>query len=369
MKDTKKKGTGAGVGTENAPKTTEITKLSEFLELARTSPSATGADSVAADADTGRLWRRRVALAIAGFALCALMLTIVLLYTRRSTEPDPSGGFAFTPGDSDTDTSRDEVTLSGALSGETLPETDTADGIIPILPPETETVTETMTEAETETETETMTETETETETDTETETETETDTETETETETETDPDRMGIWQEALQASSGLEYTPDDAGGCTLTGLGTCTDAYLIVPPLSPDGLPVTAVGANAFGGSESLIAIVLPATIQRIDKDAFLDCSHLASLTVDASSANYSTLEGVLYDKSLSCLIYYPTAKPSEELTIPSGVTRIEVDAFRDALFLRRVLYAGSQSSWSRVYVGNGNNLLSLLGVSCLE
>lgn len=363
MKDTKKKKSDASVGTEDRPQTTEITKLSEFLELARVSPSPAGASSAPTDGGTGHLWRRRAALAFAGLALCSLMLAVVLMYTRRSTEPDPSGDFAFVPGTGESDTESDEMTLPGALSGEPLPDTDepenTAGGAIPVLPPETETETEVETETETETETDIVTEPETETETEAETETE----------TETETEPDRVGVWQEALQASSGLEYTSDDAGGCTLTGLGTCTDAYLIVPPLSPDGLPVTAVGASAFCGSETLIAIVLPATIQRIDKDAFLDCSHLASLTVDASSANYSTLDGVLYDKAQSCLIYYPIAKPSEELTIPSSVTRIEVNAFRDALLLRRVLYAGSQSAWSRVYVGNGNNLLSLLGVSCLE
>ena len=49
-----------------------------------------------------------------------------------------------------------------------------------------------------------------------------------------------------------------------------------------------------------------------------------------MEENNKNYVTKDGVLFNKDLSPLIYYPSSKPVTEYSIPSGVTRIEDYAF---------------------------------------
>ncbi len=67
------------------------------------------------------------------------------------------------------------------------------------------------------------------------------------------------------------------------------------------------------------------------------------LTSLTVSALNNTYSSLSGVLFDKNRQSLIMYPPAKAGN-YTIPSGVTRIEGDAFIDCSGLTGITIPGS-------------------------
>ena len=91
-----------------------------------------------------------------------------------------------------------------------------------------------------------------------------------------------------------------------------------------------VTNIGPQAFDGCNSLTSINIPESVTTIDFLAFSGCSSLSSITVDDSSKYYSSSEGVLYNKTKSVLVCYPSGNKREQFDIPKSVTSISSYAF---------------------------------------
>lgn len=78
---------------------------------------------------------------------------------------------------------------------------------------------------------------------------------------------------------ADGFTYTTSN-GAVTITKYtGTATE---ITIPNTIDGTTVTAIGASAFSGSETLSKITLPNTIQTIGAYAFINCTALSSINL---------------------------------------------------------------------------------------
>ena len=90
-----------------------------------------------------------------------------------------------------------------------------------------------------------------------------------------------------------------------------------------------VTAIGSLAFGYCE-LIEVKIPAEVKDIDASAFSNSKKLSAVTVDAGNADYTSAEGVLFDKAKKTLVRYPEGKTGTAYAIPAGVTNIEEAAF---------------------------------------
>lgn len=134
--------------------------------------------------------------------------------------------------------------------------------------------------------------------------------------------------------------------------------------------------VGTNMFYKAKSLISLVLPSTIQKIDRYSIQDCDNLAaitipelcteiessgiysnknlssihigkslekfesmngnmcpalmSITVDTNNNNFVSVEGVLYSKNMDIIYKYPAAKTETSFEIPTSVKVIEDYAF---------------------------------------
>jgi len=134
--------------------------------------------------------------------------------------------------------------------------------------------------------------------------------------------------------------------------------------------------VGSNIFNKAKSLISLVLPSTIQKIESYSIQDCDNLASIsipelckevessaiyncmnlssihigkslekfesmngnlcpvlkaiTADASNTNFASVNGVLYSKNMSVLYKYPSGKTGSSFEIPSSVKKIDDYAF---------------------------------------
>src|SRR5450756_889581 len=72
-----------------------------------------------------------------------------------------------------------------------------------------------------------------------------------------------------------------------------------------------------------------MIPNSVTTIGSYAFSGCTSLSAITVDALNFFYSSLDGVLFNKSQTTLIQCPGGKAGG-YTVPNGVTSIGSSAF---------------------------------------
>jgi hypothetical protein len=88
--------------------------------------------------------------------------------------------------------------------------------------------------------------------------------------------------------------------------------------------GNGVTSIGKGAFGFCTCLTSVAIPASVTSIADHTFNGCFSLTGITVDNGNIAYSSLDGVLFNKSQTALIQYPAGKAGN-YKIPDGVTNI--------------------------------------------
>lgn len=139
--------------------------------------------------------------------------------------------------------------------------------------------------------------------------------------------------------------------GGARITGYtGFSTEVDV---PDQLDGLPVTALGAGAFAGSEalervalpdglreiadgafadcySLSEVSLPSTVARVGENPFADCENLRKLELRGTQGYLELINGVLFGDGGQRLIYCPRMLPMERYVAPEGTRRIDARAF---------------------------------------
>ena len=103
--------------------------------------------------------------------------------------------------------------------------------------------------------------------------------------------------------------YTSDGTN-VTITGYSGIGGDVAI--PASIAGLPVTSIGDRAFFGCSSLTSVTIPDSVTSIGPLAFSGCSSLTAINVHAANPNYSSVDGVLFDKNQTTLIQCPGGKP---------------------------------------------------------
>ena len=100
-----------------------------------------------------------------------------------------------------------------------------------------------------------------------------------------------------------------------------------------------VTSIGDSAFSGCSSLINVTIPASVASIGSSVLENCNKLESISVDADNLNYTSVDGVLFDKKIKTLIQYPIGNSSISYEIPNCVNSIENSAFSGCSSLRSV------------------------------
>jgi len=103
-------------------------------------------------------------------------------------------------------------------------------------------------------------------------------------------------------------------------------TDANYSIPA------GVENITNNAFEGA-IVTSVNLPASLSFTTnfRNAFYGANHIASMTVDANHTNMKAVNGVLFSKDGTNLIYYPRGKAGQ-YNVPSGVTYILSHAFAE-------------------------------------
>ncbi|MBN2788218.1 MAG: leucine-rich repeat protein [Paludibacteraceae bacterium] len=97
-----------------------------------------------------------------------------------------------------------------------------------------------------------------------------------------------------------------------------------------------LTTIGVSAFSGCRGLMTIAIPASVNEIGSRVFYECSGLIS--VDTQNQNYSSKEGVLFNKDQSVLVQCPVSK-SGVYDIPTTVKTIGLSAFHGCKALTTV------------------------------
>ncbi|MBQ3627463.1 MAG: leucine-rich repeat protein [Bacteroidaceae bacterium] len=110
-----------------------------------------------------------------------------------------------------------------------------------------------------------------------------------------------------------------------TIKSLGE--DVFYHCRNLTSIDLPnsIETVGYGVFSNTE-FTSITIPAALTTDLKGGyFYNSKKLASIQVDPGNQKYNSVGGVLYDKEIKSLIFFPPAKESTSYTIPSTVTKI--------------------------------------------
>lgn len=102
------------------------------------------------------------------------------------------------------------------------------------------------------------------------------------------------------------------------------CTNLQSIVLPSS-----LESIETLAFLKCTNLPSIHLPKNLIDLGDYAFALCQSLSSITVDEESVIFSSLDGVLYNKDLSCVIKVPQSKT--EYVFPESVKEITSSSFQ--------------------------------------
>ena len=115
-----------------------------------------------------------------------------------------------------------------------------------------------------------------------------------------------------------------------SVTSIGNCAFGECTSLTSVTIGNSVTSIGSSAFSNCTSLTSITIPGSVTNIDGSVFPGCTSLTSITVDSSNEYYSSVDGVLFNKTQTELVQYPVGKTDISYTIPNGVTNIGEWAF---------------------------------------
>jgi hypothetical protein len=92
-----------------------------------------------------------------------------------------------------------------------------------------------------------------------------------------------------------------------------------------------LSSIGHDAFFSCDQLTSLTIPSSVNTIKPLAFADCNKLTSLVVEANNPNYSSADGILFNKTKTELVACLSAKAGN-YTIPSSVSAIIESAFWD-------------------------------------
>jgi hypothetical protein len=121
-----------------------------------------------------------------------------------------------------------------------------------------------------------------------------------------------------------------------------------------------VLNLGPAAFYYCTSLPSVTIPPSLTNIGIGAFDSCDSLVAITVNSINPAYSSVAGVLFNKSQTALVECPGGARS--CTIPNGVMKIQDWAFAHCYSLRSVTIPSSVTSIGNSAFSSSPNLTTV-------
>ena len=135
------------------------------------------------------------------------------------------------------------------------------------------------------------------------------------------------------------------------------CTNLTSVTIPNS-----VSSIGMNAFRNCSKLTSMTIPNSVTSIGNGAFDWCTSLTSINVADDNSDYSSEDGVLFNKERTTLIKYPPRKIDTQYVIPSSVTSINTYAFQSCVSLEDVTIPSSMNAISYYAFSDCTSLISV-------
>ncbi len=157
---------------------------------------------------------------------------------------------------------------------------------------------------------------------------------------------------KKTIPFSNGMVYELNaDKSSYTLVDVGTCKDTHIFIPN-NYNGLPVTAIGDEAFYWKGFITEITIPNTVVSIGKNAFSDCESLTKINIGTGTTSIGE-NAFLYCTSLNSLI------------IPDAVKTIGGTPFAGCTSLTELIVTSNNNSFTskegNIYTKDGKTLVS--------
>lgn len=108
---------------------------------------------------------------------------------------------------------------------------------------------------------------------------------------------------------------------GSTFSGCTSLTSVTL--------GNSVKTLESQAFTNCP-ITSMDIPASVTSVSAYTFSNCNSMAEVNVSPQNANYSSVDGILFNKDQTSIVYFPPAKPVTDYVVPDSVTDISLGAF---------------------------------------
>lgn len=148
--------------------------------------------------------------------------------------------------------------------------------------------------------------------------------------------PSNLTVISESMLSNcSALEYITIPESVKTISDMAFCYDESLKEITI-PDA--VEHIGGDAFFDNISLKTVNIGKGLVELGDDVFKFCEQLQAINVDSENTVYSSIDGVLFNKEATTLMFMPCAY-GESYTVPDGVLEIGEAAFTTNMVLKSV------------------------------
>ena len=91
-----------------------------------------------------------------------------------------------------------------------------------------------------------------------------------------------------------------------------------------------ITTIGDEVFSDLQYIEKLEIPKTITKLGTNLFEGSQSLKEIIVDKDNKNFSSEDGILYDKKKEILMYYPSNKENNEFQVKNNIIKIDSYSF---------------------------------------
>lgn len=166
------------------------------------------------------------------------------------------------------------------------------------------------------------------------------------------------------------LEFATTTAGVVYTISLKPGATGDVVLPNQYQDSVSLII---SDFSNSE-ISSVTVSEKVIGISASSFKGCSNLTEINVVEENANFSSINGVLYNKEQTKLIYYPLGKSTEEILLPTSVVEIGEYCFYDNSKLQtfdftNILKINDYAFYKTGLTGSLKLYATLIGASAFE